>query len=64
MRIVVDFGLCQGHAVCQGEAPDVFQVTAKGELTVLMEKPDESLRKQVEAAVQYCPTGALSLVDD
>ena len=26
MRVVVDLELCQGHAVCQGEAPEVFRV--------------------------------------
>jgi ferredoxin len=61
MRIVVDFGLCKGHAVCMGEAPAVFQVSRSGELTVLLENPPEEMRDKVEAAVKYCPTGALSL---
>lgn len=26
MRIVVDTDLCQGHAVCQAEAPGLFEV--------------------------------------
>ncbi len=61
MEIKVDFDLCQGHAVCMGEAPEVFQVDAAGMLTVLKDKPPEELREQVELAVQYCPTGALTL---
>jgi ferredoxin len=61
MKIVVDWDLCQGHAVCMGEAPEVFQVDEKGMLTVLNETPDESLRKKVEAAARYCPTNAISL---
>lgn len=61
MRIKVDFDLCQGHANCMGEAPEVFQVDDKGYLTVLQEEPPERLREQVEMAVRYCPTGALSL---
>jgi ferredoxin len=61
MRIVVDFGLCKGHAVCMGEAPAVFEVSRGGELTVLLENPPEEMRAKVEAAVKYCPTGALSL---
>jgi ferredoxin len=64
MRIVVDRDLCQGHAACEGEAPDVFSVSKKGELTVLIEQPDESLRSQVEAAVKYCPTHALTIEED
>ncbi len=61
MRIVVDRGLCQGHGVCMGEAPEVFEVTREGKLTVLNERPTEALREQIEAAVKYCPTGALSM---
>ena len=60
-RVVVDRVLCQGHGVCEGEAPDVFSVSKKGELTILDPTPDESLRGQVEAAVKYCPTHALRL---
>ena len=61
MRIVVDEQLCKGHGVCMGEAPGVFSVTRKGELTVLQPRPGEALRAQVETAVKYCPTGALSI---
>ena len=43
-RIAVDRDLCQGHAVCEGEAPDVFSVAKKGDLTVLDERPPEELR--------------------
>ncbi len=63
-RIVVDRGLCQGHGVCMGEAPEVFEVTREGKLTVLNERPPEALRDQIEAALKYCPTGALSIVEE
>ena len=61
MRVVIDWDLCQGHANCMGEAPEVFDVSASGKLTVLQPRPDEALRAEVEAAVKYCPTGALSI---
>ena len=63
MRIVIDWDLCQGHASCMGEAPEVFQVSDKGELTVLQETPPESLRTKVQSAAQYCPTGAIKIED-
>jgi ferredoxin len=63
-RIVVDRQLCQGHGVCMGESPEVFDVTREGKLSVLNERPPTTLREQVEAAVKYCPTGALSLVEE
>ena len=60
-RIVVDRDLCQGHAVCESEAHSVFQVSKKGELTILDERPGEDARAAVEAAVKFCPTHALSI---
>ncbi len=62
-RVVVDRDLCQGHGVCEGEAPEVFSVSKKGELTVLDETPPDTLRAKLELAVQYCPTHALRIED-
>lgn len=61
LRVVVDRVLCQGHGVCESEAPAVFEVVEKGTVTVHQERPDESERKGVELAVKYCPTHALSI---
>jgi sterol 14-demethylase len=61
MRIVVDRDLCQGHGVCEIEAPDVFSVSKDGVLTVLQETPPDRERRAVEAAVKYCPTHALKI---
>ena len=61
MKIKADFDLCQGHANCMGEAPEVFQVDENGYLNILQEEPPEELREKVELAVKYCPTGALTL---
>ena len=64
MRVVVDRDLCQGHAACEGEAPDVFSVSKKGKLTILQPQPPEERRAAVELAVKYCPTHALSIEED
>lgn len=63
-RIVVDRDLCQGHGVCESEAPDLFEVPGRGQVVVLDESPDAARRIAAEAAVKYCPTHALSLVED
>ena len=63
-RIVVDRDLCQGHAVCQSEAPDVFEVSKTGELTILDDRPPDTRRAAAEAALTYCPTRALSIQED
>jgi ferredoxin len=64
VRIVVDRDLCQGHGVCESEAPDVFSVSKKGVLTVIEESPAEAMRPLVEQAVAFCPTKALSIEED
>jgi ferredoxin len=62
VRVVADLDLCQGHQMCQGEAPGVFGFDVDADrVTVLQDHPDESLRPQVEAAVRYCPAMALSV---
>ncbi len=64
MKVIVDRDRCQGHGVCENEAPDVFSVSKQGVLTIVDEAPPESLRAQVQAAVSYCPTGALRIEED
>jgi sterol 14-demethylase len=50
--------------VCESEAPEVFSLSKEGELTVLDETPPDSLRAKIELAVKYCPTHALTIVED
>jgi ferredoxin len=65
MRIDVDLDLCQGHGVCESEAPDVFRVSKEtNQVEVLDTNPPEDLRKNVLEAVRNCPTQALTLVED
>jgi ferredoxin len=64
MRIEVDLDLCQGHAMCELEAPAVFWVPRKGKVSVTDPAPPDTERAAVEAAVRYCPTQALKLLDD
>jgi ferredoxin len=61
MRVEADLDLCQGHAMCELEAPEVFTVPKKGNVEIVDPEPPESMRAQVEAAVRYCPTQALRL---
>jgi ferredoxin len=63
MRIEVDLDLCQGHANCELEAPEIFKVPKKGKVEIFNREPPESERAAIEAAVRYCPTQALRIVD-
>jgi ferredoxin len=59
VRVRVDLELCQGHALCREEAPEVFDVAprpgAYDQVTLLLERPPEALRTKVEAAARHCP---------
>jgi len=64
VKVIVDRDLCQGHGVCESEAPAVFTVSKRGTVEVLDDAPPEDLRAQVEAAVHFCPTHALRIEED
>ena len=64
MKIEADVDLCQGHGVCQSEAPTVFRVTDDNVVEILDTNPPDDLRKNVEEAVKNCPTQALALTED
>ena len=64
-RVVADLGLCQGHQMCTGEAPDVFDFDdGADQVVVLQEHPDDALRQQVASAVTYCPAMALAIEEE
>lgn len=63
MKIVVDYELCEGNAVCAKVAPEVFEVGDDDRARVLIENPGEELRPKIEAAVRRCPRQALAIVD-
>ena len=61
-RVIADLDLCQGHQMCQHEAPEVFEFDDETDQVLLVQDhPAESLRSQVQSAVRYCPAMALSI---
>ncbi|GAA3834573.1 ferredoxin [Nocardioides panacisoli] len=64
-KVVADTGICQGHQLCQGEAPTVFGFDDDADTVVVLdEHPDASLRADVQTAVKYCPAFALSIEEE
>lgn len=61
MQIVVDRDECEANALCQGIAPEVFQVDDNDMLNVLIERPPADLIDRVQQAVDMCPKRALFL---
>jgi len=62
-RVSVDLDLCQGHAACQGESPEIFRQIGVGKVRLLQATPDPSLRGKAEAAERHCPTRAVRVTD-
>ena len=60
----MDLDLCQGHAVCESEAPEVFEVPKRGQVRILAERPLPEQHHAVRQAVAYCPTRALRIEED
>ena len=60
-RVEVDADLCQGHAMCEPEAPDYFRVPKRGTVEILDAEPPDDVRPDIERAVEICPTRALSI---
>lgn len=60
MRVHVDDSTCQHHGQCMIECPEVFQLIGADELRYETE-PDESLRADVEAAADACPTQSITV---
>ncbi|BBX68238.1 ferredoxin [Mycolicibacterium psychrotolerans] len=63
-RVEVDADLCQGHAMCELEAPDVFSVPKRGIVEIVDSEPPDDIREDVERAVEMCPTRALSIIEN
>ena len=64
MRIVVDRDRCEANGECVKLAPEVFHLSDRDELTVLIERPGPELSAKVAEAVRRCPKLALKIVDD
>jgi ferredoxin len=62
MKVTVDESLCNGYGLCVEACPEVFALgDADEQVTLLIERPDESLRESVERAVEDCPKTALGI---
>jgi ferredoxin len=63
-RIVVDYDLCDTQAICTTIAPDIFEVGDDDVMHVVNDRPGEDARARVMSAVNSCPKGAISIVDE
>jgi ferredoxin len=64
MRISVDYARCEGHGLCEDQAPDVFQLDDEGDLQYRFagqEVPAELAAAAARGATA-CPVAALRVL--
>lgn len=66
IKLEIDSNLCQGHAVCMGEAPDLFFVGERNDAVgeVLVAYPSEARLEVARRASKLCPNQAIRLIDN
>lgn len=60
-RINIDRQLCQGHAMCMGEAPDLFQVDSQNILHIPNTTPALATLEKAQRAARHCPNQAIQI---
>ncbi len=61
LRVRIDRDLCQGHAVCVGEAPEVFALGKDNKVMLKLARPPAELHAKVRAAAEHCPTRTIRI---
>jgi len=61
VKIVVNYDLCEGNAVCVTAAPEVFAVDENDFVELRVAEPGPEMLAKVKEAVRRCPRNALSL---
>jgi len=64
MRATVDHDLCIGDAICESICPQVFRLGDDGLSYVIADPFPAELQKDVEEAVESCPTDAIAIHPD
>jgi ferredoxin len=61
MKIIIDWGRCEGNGACVVAAPELFDIDDKDMLVVLDETPSEERRAALKRAIDSCPRRAISM---
>ncbi len=60
MKLNVDYDQCEANGLCEGYAPDVFELDDDDNLHVKLDVTEENVDR-VRQSVQACPKMALAL---
>jgi ferredoxin len=64
MKIIVDHGKCQGHAMCCNYAPDIFELDDYGYNRVPPFQVSAGNADEARLAAAMCPEHAITSYDD
>lgn len=64
MKVHVNMEVCAGFGACLGLAPEVFELHDDGYAIVRVSEVPPELEDEVRAAVNQCPSNAISISDD
>lgn len=59
MRVEVDYDRCEGHAVCVGIDPDVFELNDDDQSVVKIDPIPADKETNAQQAIDQCPVAAL-----
>jgi ferredoxin len=60
-RVIADYDLCEANGLCEGFAPDIFQLDDDDNLNILNDEVTDENEGRVNQAVAACPKAALSV---
>jgi ferredoxin len=63
MRIVIDSVLCDGHALCESIAPDVFVMGADEKAHVVEVEITDDMMPSIREAAMMCPCRAIDVIE-
>lgn len=63
-KVVVNHEECLGDGVCEDICPEVFKIGDDDLAHVLIEYPGPELEEKVQEAIDECPNGAISWVEE
>ena len=63
MKVIADYDLCESNGLCEGFAPETFELDDDDNLNILDDEVTDANRATVQQAVAACPKAALSLKD-